>query len=264
MLTIALAVIGMDTGAADNDDGTALARAVHERPAGKDASSRVLMLLSRDGAPASRRLLYMFTKEQGANERWTLIRFVEPGNVEGTGLLTLDRAGDDSDQWLYLPALKKARRIASSRKGGRFVGSDFYYEDLMDREVAMDDHRIIGQDKVGGLDCTLLESTPVDPSNSVYTKRVSCVHADLLIPLRIDFHQGPGEEPTKRLQAQKIKKVQGYWTVFDSTMYDLKSGSSTKLLTTDIVFDRGLPDSLFSRRALVDDSRDIPYRPTTE
>ncbi len=207
------------------------------------------------------RILYSYAADKGNGERSTLLRFIKPNDVARTGLLTMDFADNDSNQWLYLPALDRVRRIASSRKGGRFVGSDFYYEDLSDRDVAMDHHRIIGQDTVGGVKCTLLESIPVDKKNSVYSKRTSCIHSKILIPLRIDYYENNQDAPSKRLQARKIKRVQGYWTVFDSTMYNLKTGSSTKLFTLDIQYDQGIPDSLFSQHGLSDDSREIPFRP---
>lgn len=244
-------------------DGKALAQAVYDSPSGEDASSKVIMQVD-NGNSTKQRLLYSYAKDIGDGERWTLLRFIKPNDVANTGLLTADYKGDDSDQWLYLPALDRVRRIASSRKGGRFVGSDFYYEDLSSREVSMDHHTIIGEDKVGGASCTLLESIPIERKNSVYKKRVSCIHPKILIPLRIDYYESDLEHPSKRLQARKIKRVQGYWTVFDSTMYNLKRGSSTKLVTLAIRYDQGIPENLFSQRGLSDDSREIPYRPENE
>lgn len=246
--------------ATSEEAAIALAQAVYDRPSGDDSSARVLMLLKKKGKVKKKRLLYTYGVDKGNSERWTLMRFKKPADVDGTGLLTMDHIGDDSDQWLYLPALDKIRRISSKRKGGRFVGSDFFYEDLTDREVNMDHHKLIGQDKVGGADCTLLESTPIEKSNSVYTKRVACIHPRLKIPLRIDFYQKK-DNPVKRLQARKIKKVQGYWTIFESTMYNLEKGTQTQLVTTDIIYDQGIPDELFSQRGLSDDSREIQFRP---
>ncbi len=242
-------------------DGLKLAEAVYNRPDGKDLSSRVVMILSKPGREPRQRLFYTYAKEKSEFERWSLVRFIKPDDVDQTGLLTKDYEGDESDQWLYLPALDRVRRIASSRKGGRFVGSDFYYEDLRDREVNMDHHRIVGNDNVGGVDCVLLESVPVERSNSVYSKRVSCIHTKLMLPLQIDFYQKKSKKPMKRLQAKKIKKVQGYWTIFDSTMENLKTGHSTKLITTDILYDQNIPDDLFSQRGLSDDSRETAFRP---
>lgn len=243
------------------DEGLALARAIYDRADGKDVTSRVIMLLEKEGQEPKTRLLYVYAKQVGPKERWSLMRFIKPEDVDKTGLLTKDYAGDNSDQWLYLPALKRVRRIASSRNGGRFVGSDFFYEDLKDREPDMDHHRIIGTDKVGGVPCTLLESTPADKKNSVYGKRLSCIHNGLKLPLRVDFY-GPGSnEPYKRLQASKIKKIQGYWTIFESKMENLESGHTTRLVTTDIVYDQNIPEELFSQRGLSDDSRELAFRP---
>ena len=245
-------------------DAQTLAQAVYDQAAGDDASSRIVMLLTRKGKKPRQRILYSYAKDKGHAERWTLMRFIKPNNVSKTGLLTKDYSGDESDQWLYLPALDRVRRISSSRKGGRFVGSDFQYEDLTDREVSMDNHRILGEDKVGSIKCTLLESIPVKKANSIYSKRISCIHPKIFVPLRIDYYEKKKKQPVKRLKAKKIKKIQGYWTIFDSTMYNLKTGHSTKLFTTDIKYDQGIPDSLFSQRGLSDDSREMPFRPQRE
>ena len=243
------------------DAAVELARLVYDRPNGEDTSSKVIMRLAQKGKKTRQRILYSYAKDKARSERWSLLRFVEPTDIEGTGLLTQDHPGEDSDQWLYLPALDRVRRISSSRKGGRFVGSDFYYEDLRDREVEMDHHRLAGKGKVGSLQCDILVSTPVDPDNSVYAKRVSCIHRKTLIPLQVDLYTKFGKKPIKRLRARKIKKIQGYWTVLDSTMYDLKTGHRTTLETEKIKYDQGLPDGLFSQQGLSDDSREKRFRP---
>ena len=249
------------SGEPESDSATTLAQRVYDRPNGKDVSSEVLMVLDNGRDEPRQRRLYNFAKDKGDSERWTLLRFHEPADISGTALLTKDYRGDESDQWLYLPALDRVRRISSARKGGRFVGSDFFYEDLMDREVSMDNHRILGMEKLGGIDCYLLESTPVDPDTSVYSKRISWIHPGLDLTLRVEFYKGRGNKPYKRLQARKIKKVQGYWTVFDSTMYNLKTGHKTQLLTLDIRYNPGLPDDLFTQRSLADPSREASYIP---
>lgn len=244
-----------------NLNGPKLAQAVFDQSTGKDVSSRIIMVLTSKGKKPRQRVLYSYAKDKGDAERWTLLRFIKPNNIAKTGLLTKDYSGGKSGQWIYLPALDRVRRISSSRKGGRFVGSDFQYEDLTDREVNMDNHRILGEDKVGGIRCTLLESIPVKKSNSIYSKRISCIHPKILIPLRIDYYSKKKKQPVKRLRARKIKKVRGYWTIFDSTMYNLKTGRSTQLFTTDVKYDQGIPDTLFSQRGLSDDSHEVAFRP---
>jgi hypothetical protein len=259
LLILPVAVLGSEP--LSNAEGAALAQAVYDRPNGNDLSALVVMTLQGKEGQSRRRELYSYAKEKGAGERWTLMRFIQPDDIAGTGLLTQDHPGDASDQWLYLPALKKVRRVSSSRKGGRFVGSDFFYEDLLDREVDMDHHYLQGTGSVGKVPCEILVSTPRDPDNSVYSKRVSCIHRKILIPLKVELFERGREKPSKMLSARRIKKIQGYWSILESTMYDLNSGHRTQLLTEKIKYDQGLPDRLFTQRDLTDDTNEKAYRP---
>jgi len=217
--------------------------------------------MNEKGHKPRHRKLFIYQLDRDNGESRTLLRFTEPADIKNTGLLTYNYPDKDNSQWIYLPALDRARRIAASRKGGRFVGSDLYYEDLQKREVQKDNHRILGNGKVGGASTTILESTPVDSDNSVYNKRVSWIHEKTLIPLRIDYYTASGKNPVKQFKANKIKKIQGYWTVVDSTVTDLSSGHQTRLVTQAIVYDQTLPDSLFSQQALSDTSQEEGYRP---
>lgn len=241
--------------------GKEIAEAVYNRPTGKDTSSYGTMILVEQGHAPRVRQTYTYRLDKGHGKVFTLTRFTAPADIAGVGLLTIDYPGDKSDQWLYLPALERARRVAGNRKGGRFVGSDLYYEDLQDREVAMDRHKWLGQEKIAGVLCDKVESVPVNPSNSVYSKRVSWVHPQLLIPLRIDFYQQNKDQPVKRLTVQRVEKIQGYWTVMESTMEELASHHKTLMRTERIVYDRNLPQSLFTRQMLEDPVRESKFRP---
>jgi hypothetical protein len=243
------------------EDGAALAQQVYDRADGKDMSTRAVMVLTEKGHSPRQRDLFTYALDLGKGERWSLTRFTKPADISGTGLLTQDHPGGESDQKLYLPALDKVRLIVSSRKGGRFVGSDLFYEDLRDREVDMDHHRLAGKGKTGGQVCEILISTPVDPDNSVYSKRVSWIHPKTLVPLRVDYYEKDREEPTKRLKVFKLKKIQGYWTVLDSIMYDLQTEHKTRIVTKAVKYDQGISEALFSDQALADDSREKEFRP---
>ena len=242
-------------------DGTALAQKVYNRPDGRDAISKSTMALTSKGHKPRYGTLYTYRLDTNDGETRSLIRFTEPADIKDTGMLTLDSPDQESSQWVYLPALDRARRIASSRKGGHFVGSELYYEDLQKRDVDKDHHRILGKDKVGKIVTTNLESIPVDPDNSVYSKRISWIHTKTLIPLQVEYFKASSEQPAKRLKVTKIKKIQGYWTVMDSIMTDLKSGKQTRMTTKTIQYDQELPDSLFSRQALSDTQQEESYRP---
>jgi hypothetical protein len=241
-------------------EGAVLAQRIYDRPDGRDVSTRGVMILVEKGHKPRIRENYTYRADKDKGVVWSLTRFTSPADIEGTGLMTLDH-GEESDQWLYLPALDRSRRISGNRKGGRFVGSDIFYEDLEDREVSKDRHRILGKQEFSGVECDVLESTPEDSSNSIYSMRVSWVHPKTLIPLRIDFFKTGNEKPIKQLIVHRMEKVQGYWSVMDSTMSDLTSGHSTRMKVERIVYDRDLPDVLFSRQTLEDPEREAAYRP---
>ena len=241
--------------------GRALAQAVYDAPAGDDFAARATMALTEKGRQPRVREMYTLRADRGAGERWSITRFTGPTDIAGVGLLTKDYPGDNNDQWLYLPALDRVRRVSSSRKGGRFVGSDLFFEDLRDREVSMDHHRLVGEGKVGNLMCKILESVPVDPDNSVYTKRLSWVHPQSLIPLRVDLYQGKSGDPVKRLTVQRLRNIQGFWTVLDSTMQDIASGHTTRIALSDVKYNQNVPDRLFTSQSLADQSTEAAFIP---
>nr|WP_242513362.1 outer membrane lipoprotein-sorting protein [Halochromatium salexigens] len=246
---------------ADTERGRALARQVYERPDGRDTASYGTMILTEAGREPRVRRLYSYRRDGAGGEVANLIRFTAPADIADTGLLTIDRADGSTDQWVYLPALGRDRRIPSSRKGGRFVGSDLFYEDLQDRKVDEDRHRWLRQETLEGVTTEVLESIPTDPDNSVYGRRLSWIHPKTLIPMRIDFYQPGGKTPFKRLRVYKVERIQGYWTVTDSLMQDLESGHQTRLTADETVYDQDLPERLFSNRALKDPALERPFRP---
>ncbi|MCK5649655.1 MAG: outer membrane lipoprotein-sorting protein, partial [Gammaproteobacteria bacterium] len=160
-----------------------------------------------------------------------------------------------TDQWIFLPAINKARRISSSRKGGRFVGSDILYEDLRDRKVAADHHTLLGEEKINGIKALKLESVPVDADNSIYSKKISWVHPVSLVALRIDFFQG-GKKPVKMTLVKQLEKKQGFWTVMKSVAIDLKSLHETHLKMHTVLYDQAIPSDLLSLRYLEDPQRE--------
>jgi len=241
--------------------GEALAQKVYDRPNGNDSVSLLTMSLTQPGrAPRNRRMaIYRLDKAPG--EVASLIRFSEPDDIAGTGLLTLDHKVGESDQWIYLPAMDRVRRISASRKGGRFVNSEYYYEDMRERKVHQDHHRILGRETVNGIPCDVLESIPVEAGNSAYLKRVSFIDPATLLPLRVDFYEKNEQEPSKRLTVAAFKKIQGYWTVTDSAMTDLSNNYATRLVVEKIQYNRRLPAKLFNTETLEDESLEEDYRP---
>lgn len=255
---VALTVTAM---AGADDSGAQLAQRVYDRADGKDSTALTTMTLTEPGRSPRVRQLVIYRLKRKPGEVSVLSRFTEPADINGTGLLTLDHPIADSDQWIYLPALDRVRRINASRKGGRFVNSEYYYEDLRDRKPSQDQHRILRRETLNGVLCDVLESIPIEAESSVYLKRVSWIDPATLLPQQVDFYEKNLQEPTKRIQAKKIAKVQGYWTVLDSTVTDLASKNQTRLTIDKIIYDRRLPAQLFTTQALEDEAVEEEYRP---
>lgn len=257
LLTVSSGVFSADP----VERGRELAQRVYDRPTGADMVTRGIMTLTEQGRSPRVRELFTYRKDHGNGVITTLIRFTAPGDIADTGLLTSDRADGSSDQWVYLPALGNSRRIPSARRGGRFVGSDLVFEDLQDRKVDLDDHRWLGTDVHEGIEVDILESVPVDRGSSVYGKRISWIHPDLAIPLRIDFYRPHADQAHKRFTVGRVEHIGGYWIETDSVMQDLETQHQTRLTAEVTMVDQGLPDALFTMRALEDPAQERSYRP---
>ena len=253
-------LLGAASPAFAQNDGLQLATSVAERPSGRDFTAHVRMELGQVARDIRMRTLVSYRLEGGGTSV-DLMRFLSPRDVAGTGLLSVNRADGSSEQALYLPALDRTRRIASDRKGGRFVGSDIYYEDLQERRPELDRHRLLGQEALGSIRCEVLESVPLDPGSSVYSKRVSWIDTRTLLPHRVDYFERDADAPSKRWELLAHEKVQGYWTVMDSRVTDLKTGHSTRLTVEKPLYDRGLPARLFTPQALADEAIEAEFRP---
>jgi hypothetical protein len=255
-----LLALALGAAVAHADDASDLAQKVYDRPNGRDLTTLGRMVLTEKGRAPRIRELVTYRLDKSGGETANLIRFLDPEDIAGTGLLSIDHADGDSDQWLYLPALDRVRRISSDRKGGRFVGSDLYFEDLQERKPSRDRHRLLGRQTENGVVCDVLESVPVDPKDSVYAKRISWIDPATAIPQRIDYFEKDAA-PAKRWLLRTKKRNQGYWTLTDSRMIDLDSGHETRMVVDAALYDQKLPAKLFTSQALADESLESEYRP---
>jgi hypothetical protein len=246
---------------ASANDALKLVQAVYDRPAGRDMTTAGRMELVDQGGSRRTREIVTYRQDRGKGEFANLIRFLAPKDISGTGLLSHDKADGSNEQWLYLPGLDRVRRVAGDRKGGRFVGSDIYFEDLQARKPGSDQHRLLGRENIAGTACDIVESIPIDPSSSVYRKRVVWIDAQTAMALRVDYFEKDDTTPTKRWTAASRKAVQGIMTVMDSKTVDLGSGHETRLAFEAVQYNRRLPNKLFTAQILADENIESDYRP---
>jgi Protein of unknown function (DUF1329). len=228
--------------------GTELAQRVYDRETGDDSVSQLIMeLIGKSGRKRVRELT-TYRKDYGSLRK-QLIRFGSPADIEGTGLLSLEKEGADTEQFLYLPALRRTRRIVSSQKDHRFVNTDFTFEDMERRPVEDSDHRIAGQERVDGTDCRVLESRPGKEAGSQYSMIKSWVAEKIDIPLLARYYDRKGKL-IKEYHVVKLENIQGIWTETEVVMDDLIKKHKTIMRIRKIVYNTNLQDNIFTRQNL--------------
>ena len=228
--------------------GTALAQRVYDRENGDDSSARVTMELISKGGQKRVRELITYRKDYG-RLRKQLTRFTSPSDIEGTGFLSIEKKGGGTEQFLYLPALRRTRRIVSSQKDHRFVNTDFTYEDMERRAVEDSDHQIIGEERIGSTDCWVLESRPKKEVDSQYSLIKSRIAKKVYVPLLVEYFDKKGNL-IKKYQVNKLENIQNIWTETEVVMKDLVKKHQTILKTKNIVYNKNLGDQIFARQNL--------------
>ncbi len=179
----------------------------------------------------------------------SLFVFERPRDVKGTALLAHSHRDRGDDQWLYLPALKRVKRISSSNRSGSFMGSEFSYEDMGTQEVEKFTYRYRGEEPCGKLTCTVVERFPTD-RRSGYTRQVVWQDRDELRAWKIQYYDRKNSH-LKTLTFSKYRKfLDRFWQSHEMKMVNHQTGKSTVLRWKDYKFRTGLRESEFTRTGL--------------
>jgi hypothetical protein len=177
--------------------------------------------------------------------------------VKETGFLTYDYddADKDDDQWLYLPALKKTKRIASGDKSGSFMGSDFTYADLTTRELDHYDYTFLKEDEVGGHEVWIVQAIPNtedEIEETGYTKSIFFVRQDNDVVIRSKNWVKKGRRE-KYFEVKKLEQIDGIWVATEMHMATKKGTTTlhrTVIRASDVRFNQDLAESQFTVRQL--------------
>lgn len=179
----------------------------------------------------------------------SLVLFDTPRDIEGTALLSHAKILDPDDQWLYLPALKRVKRISSSNKSGPFVGSEFAFEDFTAIELNKFTYKFVGAESCGDLQCDVLERLP-RYENSGYTRQVAWVdQADYQIR-KVEFYDRRGDL-LKVLEFKDYRRYEnGVWRAHLLSMSNVQTNKHTDLVYSDYNFEVELDESDFVKGRL--------------
>ena len=210
---------------------------------GTETREMTMTLINAQGEQAQRKL--RFEGFEGAERRdRTIVRFNYPADVKGTALLTHEQGVGDDDQWLFLPAVQRVKRIASSNQSGSFVGSEFAYEDLVVRQIDKYAYRYLGDEVLDGRNCYVIEFIPKN-KKSGYSKLVRWRLKDNLQELRTDFYDRKGEL-LKQRYIEGHHQVNNFWRVGKVTVKNAQTNKSSVLSFDQISIKVALPESRFN------------------
>ncbi|MCU7906598.1 MAG: outer membrane lipoprotein-sorting protein [Candidatus Thiodiazotropha sp. (ex Epidulcina cf. delphinae)] len=248
MLGFALIAGGVQAGEEEEGKRIALEMDRVESGYGDYRASVAMTLRDRKGRESMRHMQFL-TKETDGDGDKSIVVFKQPRDIKGVTALTYSHKTDSDDQWLYLPKLRRVKRISSANQAGPFVGSEFAYEDIGSEEPEKYNYRHLGQDAHEGNPCHLIERLPVNP-DSGYSKQVVWVEIERMIPWRIDYYDRK-EELLKTLTYSGYQLYQQrFWRPDRKEMVNYQAGKSTLVEYSDYAFSTNLSDQDLSVSAL--------------
>lgn len=212
-----------------------------------------LVILGKRGGER-RRELQVFDKRYPDDEDKSISFFLSPPEVKGTGFLQWAHKQRDDDQWLFLPELKRTRRITAQLRDQSFMGTDFSYRDLeilgeiqgwTEEEAAS---RLEREEAIDGHACHVIELRP-QQDGMPYDRIVMWMDQADLVPRKLDFYDEDGEH-VKTLALGDIRPVGPIPTAHTLEMGNVKAGSRTIVELAEVAHDAGLSDDLFTQRYL--------------
>lgn len=225
--------------------GREIMQKVKDRPDGDTRYSEMTMrLVNKRNRERVRKLKsYAFDIKKDVKK---IMFFQYPGDVKGTGFLTwdYDEIGKDDDKWLYLPAMKKTRRISgSSAKTDYFMGSDFTYDDMGSRAVDEDTHTLLKEVELEGHKCWIVESVSKD-TRDIYLKKVSWIRKDCLVAMKVEYYDKMNKLHRK-LTLTDIEKVDGFWMAKKLHIINVQTNHQTYLTIENPKYDIDIEEDVF-------------------
>ncbi len=239
------------TAESPEEKGLAIAREAETRDTGfVDFTTNMRMVLkNKHGQESAREIRFRTLEVKGDGDK-TLLIFDTPKDVKGTAFLTFSHKVGDDDQWLYLPALKRVKRISSRNKSGSFMGSEFAYEDITSQEVEKYTYKWTRDEVVEGQECFVVERYAVDKKNSGYTREVTWIDKSEYRPWKVEYYDRKNSL-SKTLTFTGYKKyLDKYWRTDEMNMVNHQNGKSTRLEFSNHEFGVGLKDRDFSKNSL--------------
>lgn len=226
--------------------GRDIAQRVKDRPDGDTRYAEMQFILIKKNGDQRERKMVSWAMDEGKDTK-KIMFFTYPGDVKGTGFLTwdYDETGKDDDKWLYLPAMKKTRRISgASSKTDYFMGTDFTYDDMGGRNVDEDTHTLLREEMRDGHQCWVVESVPVD-TREIYSRKVSWIRQDCDIAVYVEFYDKLSKLH-RVMTVLDLQQVEGFWTIMKMEMKNVQNGHSTQIVVSNPRYNIEVDKNMFT------------------
>ena len=223
---------------------------------GDDGRAQVHMVIrDKQNRTRKRDFIILRKDKEDGGDQYFYVYFRRPSDVRKMVFMVWKHPGRDDDRWLYLPALDLVKRIAASDKRSSFVGSDFFYEDVSGRSIEEDEHQLVETtDKY-----YVINNVPKDPDSVEFSSYKIWIDKKTFLPMKAEYINKAGKK-YRIIEALEVKKIQDYPTVIHSRVKNLETGSQTELFFSDIKYNIGLKERIFTERYLRRPPREITRR----
>jgi len=228
---------------------------VRDRDDGHSFISNVTLKLIDTKGRTRDRHMHMVQKDDASGREDVFMSFHSPSDVRGVSFMMRlhpEVTGKPDDQWLYLPAFRKTRRIGSNDQRGMFMGSTFNYSDLTKIKVSDYDSKIIGEERIKDRDTWVVERTPSSQeviNKTGYYKQKLWIDKERFIVLKYDYFDAKGII-FKTQETLKVEEIQNIWTITQSSMFNTVTGKKSEMIFEDLKYDIDLDGSTFSTRTM--------------
>jgi len=216
---------------------------------GDSMAEMVMILRNRHGEESLRRIRFRTLEVENDGDK-SLTIFDSPKDVTGTAFLNFTHKFGDDDQWLYLPALKRVKRISSSNKSGSFMGSEFAYEDIASQEIEKYTYKWLRDEICDNMECFVVERYPRDMKNSGYSRQVAWLDKEEYRTLKVEYYDRKDAHLKTLTMSGYQQYMDTYWRPAKMLMINHQTGKSTELQFSNYKFNVGLTDEDFNKNSL--------------
>ena len=228
--------------------GTQIIEKTYNRASADDQTAMLTMTLTNKNGQTRVRKIQQFSKDMGNKEK-SIMFFVSPADVKNTSFMNWTYDSDKSDdQWIYLPALKKVKRISSDSKSDYFMGSDFTFDDLGDRKINADVHTLLRKETVNEKECYVIKSESRD-EDYMYSKTITWIDKTTFIGVKKEFYD-EDEELLKILEIKKVEKLSNLYIITHSEMKNVQKNHSTTITLNNVNINSGISEDKFTERMM--------------